>query len=242
MNNTVLTIDFQTDLKPSARGGAVSRVHGVLREQIVSLQLKPGQMLDKQALADQFGVSRAPVYEAFTKLQSEALLDVFPQRGTFVALIRLSDTRENMFLRRSIEVAAVRQLAPTISPRVLAELDRNLAYQAAAIAAEDRPGFYRFDLEFHAHLLNALGFPRVRQVAETARLGLERVRRLLSSRRRLEDTLLEHHTIVAALRSGDSDAAAKTIADHLQAVLRELETFAQASPELFADLQEDTAS
>jgi DNA-binding GntR family transcriptional regulator len=153
-----------------------------------------------------------------------------------VALIKISDTRENMFLRRALEVETVRRLAATASSDLIDQLASNLRYQRAAIEAVDLKGFHGFDLAFHALLQDHLGFERVRNATETARLGLDRVRQLLNTRRRLELTLSEHKAIVAALDAHDGDAAAKAMYGHLDAVMAELETFARERPELFADL------
>jgi len=237
MNNAALSLDVINPVRKATRGGAGSHVYSVLREAIVSLELKPGQSLDKQVLAERFGVSRAPVYDAFTRLQAEALVDVVPQRGTTVSLIKIADARENMFLRRAIEVEAVRAVTPSFTPEHLEALKQFLRYQTAAAAVGDLGGFHRFDLEFHAVLFEALGFERVKAFAETARLGLDRVRRLLNSRRRQEITLEEHQVIVDAIAVRDADRAANAMGEHLDAVTKELETFAATHPELFVDLQ-----
>jgi DNA-binding GntR family transcriptional regulator len=76
----------------------------------------------------------------------------------------------------------------------------------------------------------------VRGATETARLGLDRVRRLLNTRRRLELTLAEHEAVVTRLEARDGGGAAAAMHRHLDAVLAELESFAQERPELFADL------
>ena len=237
MNNTVLSFDMATLPRKGTRGGAGDHIYIVLREAIVSLELKPGQALDKQVLAQRFGVSRAPIYDAFTRLQAEALVDVAPQRGTSVSLIKILDARENMFLRRAIEVEAVRAVTTTISGDDIENLRQSLRYQTAAAENNDAAGFHRFDVEFHAVLFDALGFERVKTVAETARLGLDRVRRLLNSRRRQEITLQEHQTILDALIQRNANAAAHAMGVHLDAVMHELELFAARNPELFADLQ-----
>jgi DNA-binding GntR family transcriptional regulator len=237
MNNTAVSFDIPTPPRKGTRGGAGDHVYLVLREAIVSLELKPGQILDKQVFVERFGVSRAPIYDAFTRLQAEALVDVVPQRGTTVSLIKISDARENMFLRRAIEVEAVRAVTRNFSGGHLEALKQNLRYQSAAVASGDKAGFHRFDLEFHAVLFEALGFERVKAFAETARLGLDRVRRLLNSRRRQEFTLQEHQAILDEIQQRNANAAANAMAAHLDAVMKELETFAAANPELFADLQ-----
>jgi len=230
-----VTYDFLSPSRSAAKG-ATARVHAALREAIVQLDLKPGEFLDKQAIAARMGVSRFPVGEAMNRLAAEGLVDIIPQSGSRVALIKISDTRENMFLRRALEVETVRRLATTASPELIDQLTSNLRYQEAAIEAQDLKGFHGFDLIFHALLQDHLGFERVRNATETARLGLDRVRRLLNTRRRLELTLSEHKAIVAALEAHEGEAAARAMYGHLDAVMAELETFARERPELFADL------
>jgi DNA-binding GntR family transcriptional regulator len=218
-----------------SRGGATSRVCEALREAIISLELPPGAFIDKAALCKRLGVSRFPVSEALSRLQGEGLVEIQPQRGSSVALIRLADAHENMFLRRTLEAAAVRALAPVIEQETLAALQRNIRYQRAAVEADDRAGFHKLDLEFHEILLDALKFPRVKSAVESARLALERVRRLLASARRHAVTLQEHERILAALESGNGEKAAEAMIRHLNAVNRELEALAKKRPEIFAD-------
>ena len=95
----------------SPTGGATDRIVGALREAIVTLELQPGSPLDKSALAARFGVSRFPVAEALNRLKDEGLVDIRPQSGSTVSLIRLADIRENMFLRRALEAETVALLA-----------------------------------------------------------------------------------------------------------------------------------
>lgn len=239
MSVVAATYDFLEAGPAFGKGGATARVHGALREAIVSLELKPGAHLDKLAIAAKLGVSRFPVGEALSRLHAERLVDIVPQAGSRVALITIADARENMFLRRAIDLEAVRTLTKTMSAGVARDMRQNLRYQAAAIEQGDRGGFHVFDLQFHAMLLEALGFERVKTVSENARLGLERVRRLLNSRRRLEATLAEHEAIAAALERRDMNAAQQAVVRHLDQVLAELEVFAKAKPELFADLKQE---
>jgi DNA-binding GntR family transcriptional regulator len=236
MPAAAVTYEFLSPGRGAAPGGATARVHVALREAIVQLDLKPGEILDKQAIAARMGVSRFPVGEAMNRLATEGLVEIIPQSGSRVTLIRISDARENMFFRRALEVETVRTLAAAAPSALLDQLRSNLRYQKAAIEAQDLKGFHGFDLAFHAALQDELGFERVRGATETARLGLDRVRRLLNTRRRLELTLAEHEAVVTALEARDGERAAEAMHRHLDAVLAELESFARERPELFADL------
>ena len=237
MPDGAVTYDF-LKLRPEAlRSSATARAYASLRESIICLDFKPGEALDKQAIAARLGVSRFPVAEAMGRLSAEGLVEIIPQSGSRAALIRISDARENMFLRRALEAETARRVAEFAGGELIEALRQNLIYQQAAIEAGDAGGFHNFDLAFHAMLQDELGFTRVSNATDIARLSLERVRRLLNTRRRLDVTLAEHRAIVAAIAARHPEAAAAAMRDHLDAVLAELESFATERPELFADLK-----
>ena len=73
-----------------------SRVFDAIRQAIVQLKLRPGNLLSEADVARQLGVSRQPVREAFIKLAEVGLVEVKPQRGTFVMLISIRQGRGAM--------------------------------------------------------------------------------------------------------------------------------------------------
>ena len=79
---------------------------------IISLALKPGARIDKTEICDRLRISRQPLAEAIARLAEERLVDVEPQKGTFVARIRLSDVAEATFVRRALEIATVEAIRP----------------------------------------------------------------------------------------------------------------------------------
>jgi DNA-binding GntR family transcriptional regulator len=230
--------DFLENIRGEKRGGATARIVDVLRNAIVMHAFEPGAPLDKARLCEKLGVSRFPVSEALARLQDQGLVDIQPQRGTTVSLIRLSDVRENMFLRKALETEAVRALSDAIDAAIAAELKANLAAQKEALAEDEKQKFHKLDLAFHDILLSALGFPRVKAAVESARLALDRVRFLLASPSRRVQTVAEHEHIVAAIEKRDGDAAAQAMGHHLDQVMKELMSFARREPELFTDWQD----
>ncbi len=218
--------------EPAADRSKTDRVYGVLRRRIRELSLAPGAPLRKEEIALELGVSRAPVSEAISRLADEGLIDVFPQHGSFVALIRAADVRESLFLRTALEVEAMRRLAPAADAAVLARLDANLEAQAAALAAGDLEQFYDLDEALHAAMFGAIETPRALKLLEAARAPLDRVRRLaLPEAGRPEQTLAEHRALVEAIRSGDGEYAAAAMRAHLAMVGRAIE---QKLPEIAA--------
>src|SRR5450432_3992404 len=91
--------------------GKARRVYEHLRRGICRLRLPPGAVLDRDEIARRMGVSRAPVREAVARLAEEGLVEIFPQRGSFVAPIRRTQVRQSLFVRMALEVEAARRAA-----------------------------------------------------------------------------------------------------------------------------------
>lgn len=72
------------------KGAGRKGVYEALRREILSLDLKPGQLLDETGLAERFGLSRSPVREALIRLAGEDLVVILPNRSTIVAPIEIA--------------------------------------------------------------------------------------------------------------------------------------------------------
>ncbi len=200
------------------------RVYHELRRRIRELALPPGAPLRKEEIALEMGVSRAPVSEAIARLADEALVDVFPQHGSFVAPIRAEDVRESLFIRTALEVEAIRRVTQMQDGLVMAGLEENLAAQAKALEAGELVSFYELDEAFHAQIFSALQAPRAARLLDAARAPLDRPRRLgLPEQGRPEATLAEHRRMVDAIASCDPEFAAAAMRAHLAQVSRSVE-------------------
>lgn len=209
-------------------------VYEDLRARITSLGMKPGSRIDKPEICLRLGVSRQPLAEAIARLATERLVDVEPQKGTFVARISMAAVAEAAFVRRSLEVATVEAIAPSIDDTTLQRLDRLLTYQAAAVKARDFEEFYSLDVRFHTMLFDNLSMRRVAEVVESSRAQLERTRRvLLPTPHRSQNTLSEHRAILNALLARDPAAASAAMGVHLDQGMTELRKFAATQPDLF---------
>ena len=79
----------------------------VIKENIINLEIQPGSLLGEQQVADQLGLSRTPVHEAFLELSKTRIVEIYPQRGSFVSLIDMSLVEEAAFMRRTLEIAII---------------------------------------------------------------------------------------------------------------------------------------
>ncbi len=222
--------------RPPTRRSVVKSVlvYDDLRAAIIGLRLKPGARIDKHEICRRLGVSRQPLSEAVARLAEERLVDIEPQKGTFVARIRLADVEEAAFVRRALEIATVHSIAPRFDEAAGKRLDRILTYHAAALKTKDWEEVYALDLRFHAMLFDRMGMERVAAAVESSRAPLERARRLLvPSVARSTATLREHRAIAAALAARSAKAASAAMGEHLDEVMAEVRRLATRRPDLF---------
>ena len=127
---------------------SVSSLYAALRRDIVRLALRPGQRLSENEIALRFGTSRAPVREAFIRLAEEGLIEVRPQRGSFVTRISIAAMQRARFVREAIELSVVRRAAEMgLTADMIEAVERTIVEQQAA--DDDASAFTSADDGFH---------------------------------------------------------------------------------------------
>ena len=216
------------------QGSLAHRVFASLREAILSMSFRPGDIIRKPEICEALGVSRSPVSEAVARLAVEHLVRVVPQAGTYVARFSLVEIREGAFLREALELAAVEKVAREITDDQLVLLRRNLRLQQALIEDMDFAGFYQTDAAMHELILSFTGFKRVAALADTSWVHVNRARQLLlPAAGRVQATLTEHQAIFAAIEARDPQTARDATRLHLAKLIGFLEPLALSRPDLF---------
>lgn len=217
-------------------GSLSQKVYLSLKQAILTLAFRPGEMMQKSEICTELGVSRSPVTEAMTRLASEGLVDIIPQTGTFVTRFSMAEIREGAFLREALELAAVEAVATTITEEQLVLLRRNLRIQEALMQDGDTAGFHKMDAQMHELILSFTGYRRLAALAETSWIHVNRARHLnLPLPGRMKTTLAEHKAIVAALEARDPEAARQATRHHLGQLIRLLGPLIAERPELFTN-------
>ena len=224
-----------TQLEPiSLQQQAVPQLVARIRDGIRRGDLEPGRRLSEPEFAKIFDISRQPVREAFLLLAQEGLVEIRPQRGTYVRKISLQHVQQVRFVREAIEVEIVRLAVTQLNAVQLGDLRDNLAEQARCSDLEINR-FIGLDDQFHRYLASGVGQSHAWSIVESQKTQLDRVR-FLSLRHFPTDALLEQHTdIVDAIAERDAARAEKTMRAHLNMVVSDLEVIARNNPEKFQD-------
>lgn len=202
------------------RSSLRDQVIAVLRQRLVSGELKPGGIYSAQAVAAELGVSGSPVREAMLTLVQQGRMEPVRNRGFRVVSLDDDDLREILQLRLWLEVPAMRLLAG--DPRVLAVQEQYAAIADAIVAAAregDLVEYLERDRQFHLGLLGLLGNQRLVDVVENLRdqtrlFGLAE----LGESGRLVPSAEEHGHILAAMVQGDAELTEQLVVAHLQHV------------------------
>jgi len=210
------------------------RAYQWLRDEILSFRMHPGMFIDKIEVCDKLSVSKQPVTAALTRLEQEGLVEIYPQRGSYVARLRLGAMSESLFIRGALEAAAARRIASEGNDVLLFGLRKNIENQEAALASENMTRFYSLDMEFHTAIARATPYPQVSHLIE---VGLATVKRCHELFRPDAQSLMGSHEchkrILAALEARDSESAAREMTDHVADYTAMLRRFAETRPELF---------
>jgi DNA-binding GntR family transcriptional regulator len=180
-----------------------------LREAILDGELAPGQPLRPDELAEELGLSRMPIREAFTRLRAEGLVETRPRSGTRVSPLRLDDAGQALTVVTAMHELAAREAVPRLKAADLERLEAAAERFATAVKASDHARAIAADDGFHGVFVEVAAnrplsetiaryMPILRR-AETLRFGSLPGRRSIAA----------HAKIVRAARRGDGEAAAR---------------------------------
>lgn len=159
---TSLPSDVQPEAAPTAPVAVAQPVsmegmHARLQNAILEQRLPPGTKLGEDRLAEIFAVSRARVRQVLTRLAHEQLVEIFPQRGAFVACPTPEQARDVFEARRLVEPAVLQRLIATLTPDKLQRLRQHVAQEEAARRQGDARAVIRLSGEFHCLLATLAG-------------------------------------------------------------------------------------
>lgn len=192
----------------------VEMAYSSMRESILSGHFSEGEHIIESKVAEELGISRAPIREALRRLSQEGLTVERPRRGTFVREVSAKDFIDIYNVRIAVETAAVRLGVRRESS--FEGVER--AVQAMADAAKESDTGRTIDLELgiHQQICESSGNEYLAEVFHSLSgpiriaLGIDD-----ASFEHLEDMVETHYPVLEAMRSGDGDRAVTAIQNHI---------------------------
>ncbi|MBO6795531.1 GntR family transcriptional regulator [Maricaulis sp.] len=222
---------------PIQKTSVVDTLAGKLRERILKNELRAGEPLRQEALAEAYGVSRMPIREAFRQLEAEGLVEFHPHRGAVVSAMSIEEAEELFDLRLAIETDLIQRAIENAT-----EQDKNTARAALkavqdAYSSGDEEHWGALNWAFHKSLYTASARPRSLALLDGLNANIDRYVRLqLSLERSAPDRAnIEHDQMLQAFTSGNGEEARSILQQHIQdarssllAALRERQVLADA--------------
>ena len=197
------------------REKSVDEIYEKIYIAILEHRLHPGTKLGEERMADIFGVSRARVREVLARLAHEQIVELYPQRGAYVAKPTTEQARDVFEARRLIEPAVLRRLIETLSPEKINRLRQHQELEADARRRNDKRAVIRLSGEFHTLAAELAGNSALsRSMRELCMLTCLTIF-LYDAPTAQSCRHDEHELIIDAVAKRDRARAEKLMLDHL---------------------------
>ncbi len=198
---------------------AAEQVYRLLRHEIITCRIAPNEAISENRICGIFGVSRSPVRVAVTRLAEDGLIEIFPQRGTFVAPIKLKQLREAQFARTALEVALAEEAARHWTEQHSKEARLNLDQQKQHAKSGYSTSLFLDNEASHQLVARAAKLEGVWTTVQSVKTIWDRIGHLANRvPAHTLEIIAEHKVIVQALASKNPNSAAAAMKTHLRSV------------------------
>ncbi|TFD57603.1 GntR family transcriptional regulator [Cryobacterium sp. Hh7] len=188
-----------------------------LRDQLIMLEIRPGDAINDSALAASLGIGRTPVREALKRLESDHLVVSYPRRGTFATRVDFTELADISEIRQLLEPLAARRAARNATAPMRAKF-RDLAANIACSEPgnSDQHDLMRFDIKVHRQIYAAAGNAHLEDVLIRYDNLATRIWCLVLDKiPSVAGHITEHVKLLQAIADGDGELSAGLALEHV---------------------------
>ena len=209
---------------PGRPGTTAQNAVESLRRAIVAGELRPGERVRQDEVAERLGVSLAPIREALAVLEQEGQVTYRPRRGYVVTELDLADLRELYELRELLEERAARRALPLLDEDALERIELAARDCVAASERADVAAELEANRRFHFALLEAPDSPHTLRVIRLLWDSTETYRAMYyNAPESRAEAAASHQRILTSLRARDADRLVAELNAHRGRALARLE-------------------
>ena len=189
-----------------------------IRDQLIMLEIEPGEPIDDDLLAKSLGMGRTPVREALKRLESDRLVVSYSRRGTFATGMDIADLAHVSEIRVQLEPLAARRAAERAPRATRTELaDLAARVQEIDIARTGHAELMRWDLTVHRAIYRAANNPHLEDVLIRYDNLATRIHCMFLDRLTTTDmhVVAEHVALLRAIAAGEADRADELAREHV---------------------------
>jgi DNA-binding GntR family transcriptional regulator len=192
-------------------------VYQSLKKSILHGKLKGGQRLIEEQLADQVGISRTPVREAFHKLERDELVTRLPKGGFAVREFTKEDVEEIFGIRSALESYAAYLATVHISPEKISNLEKKIEETEKALKSGDDNKVVQLHTEFHDLLYKSCKSKKLIEMINNFRDYFYRYRSpLLQTEKGIHDSMEGHRRMLGAMKKKNPRLVERLVRKHLE--------------------------
>jgi len=202
-----------------------------IRASIIEGSIDLGGQISEAALALQLGISKTPVREALLRLKADGLVDIHPQRGTYVFSVGDEDVVQICRFREILEAAALGEALAADREGLIAALKENLRTMKEAQRAGNARALPELDAEFHNIIMQRSSNAYLRDAYRLIEHKIHALRwRLPANNEQIEHCQANHATIVKQICAGKLGPAQTILKQHIRDTLQAYLEAGRAAP------------
>ncbi len=214
-------------------------VYNDLCRRIVTVELEPGMKISENSMSAEYGVSRSVLRSAFVRLQQTNLIEVYPQRGTFVKKLDQEYIRSAAMIRYVVERDAVydilqnhRDVQTLCSDlkKIISDMEADLA-DGSGTAISD---FKTQNAEFHLRIIKECFPIHTLNLLYEIRVHLAQWTNVDVAYQNIEqDVINQNKEIAQAIETGHLQPALRRIKEHFEMLVSNGDLMRQVHPDYF---------
>ena len=211
--------------------------YSLLRDDIISLKLRPGVLFSTRELCEIYQVGRSPAREALIRLEQEGLITFLPQQGTMISLLDLKRIDNERYIRRSVEENIMKDFVGMFSPTIILRLEDMVQEQRAMMKKQDIRYFIDADDDFHHVFFKEIGREHCYRVIDKECCNYRRMRLLVQMVEpgMMAKTIDEHGALLSAVSVRDVDKVMSLFYLHLGQIKNQERKIIKRFSELFTE-------
>ncbi|MGE4583428.1 MAG: GntR family transcriptional regulator [Sphaerochaeta sp.] len=202
-------------------------IYSSLRRQIISLDIRPGQLVREQDICDRFEASRTPVHTALERLCDAGLMEFVPYKGVRSTLLRFADIYQWILMRVTLETKVIADFAKQGDAFALERGSHIVRNQEILLSQDtfEASRFYALDSELHQRWFTEMGLPLFWQVIQDSEVYYTRFRMLdIVEIHNFKEILKEHKVLLSLIESQAYTQMEEVVKYHLFGGIRRMQT------------------
>ena len=214
-------------------------VYQTLSQNIVRLNLKPGEKLIEAEISKLLGISRTPIREALLELSEKKIVDIIPGNGTFVSYIDMDIVSQFLYLRTVIERDLSKIACDLITSDDIDYLHELIAIQKYYYEAQKPHKLLEYDIKFHSAIYRICNKEFLNNLILSLSVHFDRIRYLSMTRTEFILKISEHEEYLRALTDHNPDLAMKISDEHMVHTFEDFRWISDVFPQYISQKKTD---